>query len=1375
MARRPALRLLAVLVVALLPALASGGEIPPVLEPWREWVLAGHPDVRCPVVDGSASCAWPGELQVQASASGGRFTYGVTVDRSLGLPLPGGPGAWPQEVRVDGRPAPVLAHDDVPWVLLGPGSHRVAGVFRWTRLPQVLRVPPPTGRVALTVDGTPVAWPHLDAGGNLRLGAGDTTAGSEDSLELEVSRRVQDGVPVTVQTRVVVRAAGRGREVDLGAVLVVGTKPVSLVADLPARLTADGHLVVQVRPGTFTVTFDALHDGPVASLTAPSPGGAWPEREFWAVATDDRVRGVDLSGPPAVDPGRTTLPEEWRSLPAFHVGPDTPLAFAEQRRGEPEPAPNRLGLARELWLDVDGGGLTVRDTFSGTMTGDWRLEMRPPAELGHVVTDGRDQVITRGASGRAGVALRSSDVHLVAESRLPGRPWRMDAVGWEADVHSLAATLHLPPGWSVFAGSGVDDLPGSLLDDWSLFDLFFVLILSMATARLLGWPWGVVTLLGLTLARQQAGAPAWSWVWPLVLLWLLPVVRPAWIRVVAQVLRWLALAVLLGILAVFSFQQLRIGLFPVLEQPWNVAGQGVPESTARFAQVDLDQAQEVLSEQRILETKGMARDRAGLVLPSSVPDVTLLARKAAPSKAYLSLQYDPSSIVNTGPGLQAWTWRPVTLTWSGPVTRDHRATLVLLGPRLGLLLAFLRVGLLVALALRLAGVRRLRPAPGVVARAALGALLLVAAFGGSTVARASVPTVQAPDAPLPPVAPAPPSIACEGGLLAELEARLTRPPECAPRCAEAASARFTVASDRLEVEAEVHAAALTSWPLPGPAATWVPATVTLDGARTTALARLGDGFLHVRLPPGVHVVRAEGPLPPADSLTLTLPSPPRRATFAGEGWTMDGLREDGTPERTVQVTRTLASPEAGASSSENLAPWVEVHRFLDLGIPWRARTEVVRVGPASAPLSLKVPILPGEAVTDAALRVEDGAVRVSLDRDRTSVSWVSTLEAVPSLVLAAPTGVPWTEEWTLSCSPVYDCRTSGVAPLQHVQDGTWSPRWRPWPGETVTLEVSRPEGVQGQTATVDRVRLDVTPGRRLSEATLTFDVRTSRAGLQVLTLPEGARLQRVAIGGEERPIQAQDGRLSIPLQPGVQTVWVVWQQPHDPAVLDRVPAVDLGGPAVNATVVVHAPAERWILFLSGPPWGPVTLFWSFVLVIVGAAVILGRTPWAPLRTWHWVLLGLGMTQVPVVAPLVVAAWFLALGVRARKPAKAWWAFDLAQGGLLVLTLLALVALYASIHTGLLFQPDMQIEGNGSTAAELRWFADRVDGPLPRPAILSLPLWTWRVPMLLWSLWLAVSLLRWLPWAWRAWTTEGAWRSPPRGLRGPGPAAPSGAP
>jgi len=171
-------RSLVALAVALLPVLAWAAEIPPVLEPWREWVLAGHPEIACPLVDGAAACAWPGELQVQADDTGGRFAYAVTVDRRLGLPLPGGPGAWPLDVRVDGRPVPVLAQGDVPYVTLEPGAHAIAGAFRWPRLPQALRVPPPTGRVGLTVDGAPVPFPHLDAEGNLRLGAGDVAGGA---------------------------------------------------------------------------------------------------------------------------------------------------------------------------------------------------------------------------------------------------------------------------------------------------------------------------------------------------------------------------------------------------------------------------------------------------------------------------------------------------------------------------------------------------------------------------------------------------------------------------------------------------------------------------------------------------------------------------------------------------------------------------------------------------------------------------------------------------------------------------------------------------------------------------------------------------------------------------------------------------------------------------------------------------------------------------------------------------------------------------------------------------------------------------------------------------------------------------------------------
>ena len=56
--------------------------------------------------------------------------------------------------------------------------------------------------------------------------------------------------------------------------------------------------------------------------------------------------------------------------------------------------------------------------------------------------------------------------------------------------------------------------------------------------------------------------------------------------------------------------------------------------------------------------------------------------------------------------------------------------------------------------------------------------------------------------------------------------------------------------------------------MPGPAATWVPAEVSLDH-HDAPMILLEDGFLHVRVEAGVHVLQARGPLPETDTLTLS--------------------------------------------------------------------------------------------------------------------------------------------------------------------------------------------------------------------------------------------------------------------------------------------------------------------------------------------------------------------------------------------------------------------------------------------------------------------------------------------------------------------------
>ena len=68
--------------------------------------------------------------------------------------------------------------------------------------------------------------------------------------------------------------------------------------------------------------------------------------------------------------------------------------------------------------------------------------------------------------------------------------------------------------------------------------------------------------------------------------------------------------------------------------------------------------------------------------------------------------YDPSILVQTGPGVPHWTGAVVRLGWNGPVERTQRLKLWLMPPWLNMPLAFLRIGLVAALIWLLLGGRR---------------------------------------------------------------------------------------------------------------------------------------------------------------------------------------------------------------------------------------------------------------------------------------------------------------------------------------------------------------------------------------------------------------------------------------------------------------------------------------------------------------------------------------------------------------------------------------------------------------------------------------------------------------------------------------------
>ena len=243
-----------------------------------------------------------------------------------------------------------------------------------------------------------------------------------------------------------------------------------------------------------------------------------------------------------------------------------------------------------------------------------------------------------------------------------------------------------------------------------------------------------------------------------------------------------------------------------------------------------------------------------------------------------------------------------------------------------------------------------------------------------------------------------------------------------------------------------------------------------------------------------------------------------------------------------------------------------------------------------------------------------------------------------------------------------------------------------------------------------------------------------------------------------QPIKVQKREVIIPLKPGSQTVDLQWHQGSDSSLLITAPSVNIGKDAVNADVIFQMPRNRWILMTTGPRLGPAVLFWSYFAVIILAAFGLGKVTWTPIKTRQWLLLGLGLTQIHPLAAIMIVGWLLALGLRQKHQfSKNWFSFNATQIILVAWTVAALIGLYVSIQKGLLGIPSMQIAGNGSSDFWLHWTQDRIDGTMPQPHVLSLPLFVFRILMLLWALWLAHSLLKWLRWGWQCFSEGGLWK------------------
>lgn len=1327
----PPKRILAVVAMSVAFQAGTNGApvpVPEPLKPWVDWVLWKDDtrNVPTPFNDPRKPLStWPGRLNFQADASSGRFDFAVTVFSESWVPLPGGPDAWPVSVKVNGTIVPVVEHDRAPSIRLPPGTHRIEGLYRWTEIPQRITIPATVGILSLAVEGKAVENPAWDASGSLWVRRRSATGEADKNfLGVKLYSAIEDGIPLWLQTDIELIVSGKSREEEIGTVIPEGWKLASVESPIPVSIDETGHLKAQVRSGKWTVRTSAFRTDNPTGIRFPAGAKPAVPDELIAFRARPDFRLVDITGATPIDVSQTTFPEKWRSLPVYKWETATPVHIDEKLRGMGVQRPEGLRIAREWWLDETGRRLTFRDRIQGNMQQIWRLNAAAGQDLGSVRSGEAGQLITRDpANGAPGVEIRTRNIDLEATGLMP-RTATLPATGWSADADSLSVSLNLPPGWRLFALTGADWVHGDWLTAWTLLDLFVLLIFSLAVFRLWGFAAAVLGFVALSLSYHEPGAPRFVWLALLIPLALLRVVHGGWGQKILTVWKWVTVIVLVFFLAPFVTAQVQQTLYPQLEK--------IPPSAAPMAT-----AMPIAASAKPLEERLDGEvDRASSYLgkrQNALQDAAALQVNQYQSS---NLAFDPKARIQTGPGVPDWTWRTVRFGWNGPVLSSQVVNPILISLQLERILATLRVILLLALAGLLLNVRGWK-SPFVQAQGpamALALLLLAPAA-----ARAQFP---------------------DENLLNALRDRLTEVDDAYPTAADISFVALTLTDRNLSMDAEIQCAIRCAVPLPGRLPAWSPLNITVDGKPESVLRR-DDGYLLIVLPPGVHRVRVDGILPDVTEWEWTFLLKPRAVTIDAPAWTFTGVRPSGIPDQQVFFTRKQKTAGAEATyERQNLDTLLAVDRLIEMGLVWQVRTTVSRLAPAGRAVSARIPLVTGENVLTPNIVLKDGEIEVRIGAGEDSFTWESELAPRHEILLTTNKDNPWIERWHLLASPVWNVSIAGLPPTFEPASPDLVPVWHPWPGESVTLTVSRPEAVPGATTTVESGQHEVTLGNRQRVASLTLSVRCSLGEDFPITLPKDAEVTSLTLNGTAIPVRIEGGKLIVPVRPGEQSLAVSWKENRPLGTFASAGAIQLPVESANINTVINVPDNRWILATAGPLRGPAVRFWTVLTCCLLAAWSLSRMRLSPLSSPEWMLLSIGLTQVPLVAGLTVVAWLLFLEWRGRDAFRSFGALshNLLQVVLIALTAVTLVIFVAVVAEGLLGNPDMFIRGNDSTRSSLRWYSPQSATMLPTPGCVSVSIWWFRLLMLAWALWLAASLIRWLTWGWSQFSSGGCFKA-----------------
>ena len=441
-------------------------------------------------------------------------------------------------------------------------------------------------------------------------------------------------------------------------------------------------------------------------------------------------------------------------------------------------------------------------------------------------------------------------------------------------------------------------------------------------------------------------------------------------------------------------------------------------------------------------------------------------------------------------------------------------------------------------------------------------------------------------------------------------------------------------------------------------------------------------------------------------------------------------------------------------------PFFVVNRTIVLEQKWKVRTTVNLLDAVGNNIAknLSIDALPGESVLSGDIKNENGKININITND--SVSWESVLEEKPQLNITG--SKDYLQKITFISNSDWLFNFKNLEPVNKSEkpNYTSSYDWIFWPQDKLTLNISKPLAIKGQTIAVQSVNVNLDTNKSPHEIQYNINLKSSLGTKVKIPLPEKLKLISVDINNKNIPFKEENNLIYIDVNAGKTLIKLTFDMLEPISLVHNYPQLKLDMPSNNYSYSINTPKQRWVLWTSGSNLKDSILLWGILISCFIFSYPLAKAIKSPLGWKSWTLLFFGLSQAGLWGIFFIVLWFALINYKYTDNSNKLKRFNFNAVQVLIvgLTIMVFSLAIQTVAQGLLNYPNMFIEGLNSSSNSLYWYSEQAEQF--NPTLFSLPIWTYRVFMFMWSIWFALNIMNWLKWAWEGFNKSGIWIAAP---------------